>query len=102
VRQRLALKICIVPITSNVALIFGSEAVITLANGDLRRNPESASKARVPELGELRPTAKLARLMGRQIEATELQELAMMTEATQIAGLGENGHRDHHVSLGRC
>ena len=52
--QRLALEIGIVAITSNVALILGFEAVITLANGDLSRNPERACKDKLRRLPSCR------------------------------------------------
>ena len=80
--QRLTLQIGIVTIACNVALVLGSETVVALANGDLCRDPERTPKTRVAELGELRLAAELARLVGRQVEATELQELAVMTEAS--------------------
>ena len=76
--QRLTLQIGIVTIACNVALVLGSETVVALANGDLCRDPERTPKTRVAELGELRLAAELARLVGRQVEATELQELAVM------------------------
>ena len=92
--QRLALEIGVVAIPGDVALVLGSEAVIALADGDLGGNPEGASQSSIAELRQPGLTAKLAGLVGGEIEAAELQELAMMTEAAQVAGLGQDGHRD--------
>lgn len=78
--QRLALQIGVIAVTCDVAFVFGSEAVVTLANSDLGRNPERAPQTGITKVGELRLSAKLARLMRRQVETAELQELAMVAE----------------------
>jgi hypothetical protein len=80
--QCLALEIGIVAILCDIALIFGSKAVITMTNGNLRGNPEGTSQAGIAKLGELRLASKLARLVGRKIKAAELEELAMVMETT--------------------
>ena len=85
--ERFALEIGVVVIASDGALVFGPEAVVALADRDLRRHPKGAAQPSIAELGQFRLRSELAGLMGREIEAAELQELAMMAEATQIAGL---------------
>ncbi len=70
--QRLALQIGIVTISCDIALILGTEAVVALSDGDLGGDPKDAPKTCIAELRELRLAAKLARLIGRQIEPAEL------------------------------
>ena len=91
--QRLALEIGVVAILGDVALVLGSEAVVALPDGHVGGHPEGASQPSVAELGKHGATAELPRLMRGKIEAAKLQKLAMMSEAAQIAGFGENGHR---------
>jgi len=82
--QRLALEIGVVAIPGNVALVFGSEAVVALPDGHVGGHPKGASQPSVAELGKHGATAELPRLMRGEIEAAKLQELPMMSEAAQI------------------
>lgn len=88
--QCLAPQISVEWIFGDVAHELLSEVVLTLAYGHLAGHPERASKSRVTILGELALTTEAAGLVRRQIEATELQELTIVSEATQIAGFGKN------------
>lgn len=91
--ERLAPEIRVVAIPRDVALVFGPEAVVALTNGNLGGDPEGAPQSRIAEFRQLRLAAELSGLVGREIEAAELQELTMITKATEIAGLGKYGHR---------
>lgn len=62
-----------------------------LTRGDLGSHPEGPAQARVAVLGQFGAAAERTRLAGREIEVAELQELAMMVEAPQITGLGQDG-----------
>jgi hypothetical protein len=48
--------------------------------------------AGVAELRELGLAPKLAGLVGGEVEAAQLEELAVMAEPAQVAGLRQNGH----------
>ena len=68
-----------------------SKAVLSLLDRDGAGHPEGASKLSVAVLGQLGGAAELARLLSGQIETTELQELAVMPKAAQIASFGQDG-----------
>ena len=78
-------------ILRNVTLEFVPEAIRFLQNRGLPCEPQSAAQAGIAILGYLASTAKHAGLDGSKIHTAELQELAVMVEPPQIAGLGQNG-----------
>jgi len=62
-------------------------------HGGLCRDPEGAAQAGVAIFRDLAAAPELPRLHGGQVHSAELQELAVMAKATQVAGLGQNGER---------
>ena len=92
--ERLAPEMLVLGILGDVSAIMFPECVVALPDRDLGRQPEGAPQSGVAELGQLGLAAEGAGLMGREIEPAELEELAMMAKAAQIAGLGENGQGD--------
>ena len=90
--QRLALEIGVVAIPGNVTLVFGPEAIVALADGDVGGHPEGASQSRVAKLRKHGATAELSGLVGGEIETAELKELAMVTEPAHATDFGEDGH----------
>ncbi len=76
------------PVLRNVALEFVAEAVGLLQDRRLPSQPQSAADAGVTILGYLASTAEHAGLDCSQIHTAELQELAMMMKAPQVARLG--------------
>jgi len=64
-----------------------AEAVVALARCRLRGHPKSAAQARVAVLRQLGAAPEGAGLAGGEVEAAELQELAVMTKAPEIASL---------------
>ena len=90
--ERLALEIGVVAIPRDIALVLGAKAIVALANGNLGGNPESTPQTGIAILRELCLTSELARLMGRQIEAAELEKLAMVTKAAKVASFRQNDH----------
>ena len=59
---------------------------------DLGRHPEGFTQPGIAVLGELGMSAILPGLMGREVQSAELQELAVVIKAAQIAGLGQDRH----------
>jgi hypothetical protein len=96
----LATEIRAVAIPGDVTFELVAEAVLALTDGNLTGNPEAPSQASIAELGEPGLSAVLAGLLGREIEAAELQELPMMTEPSQIAGLRQDGQGDDRADAG--
>jgi len=92
-RHRLAATVGIVRVLGYISSELIAEAVVALTRGDLGSHPEGAAQARVAVLGQLGAATERARLAGCEIEAAKLQKLAMVTEAAQITGLGQNGQR---------
>ena len=88
--QRLALEIGVVTVPGDVALILGPEAVSRCLIAS-RAAIQKARLSRVAELGKLGAAAKLPGLMRGEIQTAELEELAMVAEAAQVASFGENG-----------
>ena len=84
--HRLATAISIVRVTGNIAAELVAKAVVALARGDLRRHPERSAQPGIAVLRQLGPTAEGAGLAGSEVEAAELQELAVMAEPAQVAG----------------
>src|SRR5581483_4126285 len=68
-----------------------SKAVLSLLDRDGGCHPESASQPSVAVLGQLSGATELAGLLSGQVEAAELQELAVMVKAAQVAGFGQDG-----------
>ena len=83
-------EVAIVGIALNVAAVLVTEAVLTLADGDLAGHPERAAQPRIAIFRPFGLAAELSRLMSGEIEAAKLQELAVMAEAPEIAGFGED------------
>ena len=88
--HRLATAIGIVHVTGNIATKLVAEAVVTLARGDLRCHPERSAQPGIAVLRQLGPTAERAGLAGSEVEAAELQELAVMAEPPQVSGFGQD------------
>ncbi len=95
-----ALAIGTCGITPEISFELVPEAVLGLAHGDRCSHPEDATQPCVAVLRELSGTAEQARLLRRQIEATELEELTMMAEAAQIAGFSQDGERQDGANAG--
>ena len=74
-----------------VALELVTEAVLPLPDGHLSSQPERTPEPGVAVLRQLGLAAEGAGLLGGQIKAAELQELSVMAEAAQIAGLSQDG-----------
>ena len=89
--QRLAPQVGIVPIAGDVALELVAEAVLPLPDGDLSSQPQGPAQAGVAVLRQLGLAPEGAGLLGGQIKPAELQELPVMAEAAQIAGLSQDG-----------
>jgi len=89
-RERLATEIGTGLIPRDVTLERIAEAVVSLAAGNLPRDLEGSPQAGVSELREAGLAAEPARLMSREIEPAELQELSMVREAAEVARLGED------------
>lgn len=98
--ERLAAPIRIGPIGLDIALELVPEAVVPLPDCDLAGHPEGSAQSGIAELGEVGAATKGAGLVGLQIQAAELQELAMMPKAAQIAGLGQHGQRVDRTDAG--
>ena len=64
----------------DIAFILVPETVLALADRDLASHPEGAPQTGIAELGDLGLATELAGLLRRQIEAAELQELALMAK----------------------
>jgi hypothetical protein len=58
--ERLASQIGIVAIPGDVTLELGAKAVVALADGDLRRNPEGPAQPGIAEFGQPGLAAELA------------------------------------------
>ena len=91
--ERLALEMGIGVIASDVAFVLVAEAILALPDGDLASHPECAPEPGVAILRQFRLAAEDARLLGRQVEPAELQELAVVPKPAQIARFGQNGQR---------
>jgi hypothetical protein len=78
--HRLATAIGIIGVTGNIAAELIAEAVVGLPSGDLRRHPERPAQPGIAVLRQFGPAAECAGLAGGEVEAAELQELAMMAE----------------------
>src|SRR5262245_54761662 len=63
--------------------------------------PEGSSQASIAELRQPSLAAEHAGLVCRRIEATELQELAMVAETAQVAGFSQDGERDDGSDAGQ-
>ena len=90
---RHALAIGTQRITPEISFELVSEAVLTQTHSHGGGHPKGAPKPRVAVLRELGGSPELPRLLGREIEATELEELAMVVEAAQVAGFGQDRER---------
>lgn len=88
----LAAQMGIVSILGDVALELVPEAVGPLENGGLAGHPHRAPQAGIAVLRDTALTAEHAGLDSGEVHATELQELPMMPEPTQVTGLGQDGH----------
>lgn len=88
--DRLAAEVLVVGILGDVA----AEGVLALPDRHLGGEPEGSSQASVAELRQPRLAAEHAGLVRRKIEPAELQELAMVIEAAQIAGFSQYGQGD--------
>ena len=77
-------------ITPEISFELVPEAILAQPHGHGGGHPERTAKSCVAILRQLGGAAKLARLLGREIEATELEELTMVVEAAQVAGLGQD------------
>ena len=89
--ERLALEIGIVSVPSDVALELVPKAVVALTDRDLSCEPKRSPQARIAILRQLRLATEHAGLHRGEIKPAELQELTVMAEPTQIAGLGNDG-----------
>src|SRR6056297_1944831 len=89
---RLAAQLRVVSILRDVAFEPVPEAVGSLENSGLAGHPERPPKPRVAVLRDPALAAEHAGLHGREVHAAELQKLAMMAEAAQVTGLGQNEH----------
>jgi len=83
----LAAEIGIVTISRDVAFEFMSEAVLTLADGNLPSNPQGSSQPRVAEFGKSGLAAILTRLLCRQVQPAEFEKLTVMMKAAQVPSL---------------
>lgn len=88
-----AAQMTVVSVLRDVALEFVPEAVGPLENGRLAGHPECAAQPGIAILRDPALTAEHAGLHGGHMRAAELQELAVMPEPTQVASLGQDGHR---------
>jgi hypothetical protein len=77
-------------ITPEISFEFVPEAVLGLAHSDGGGHPEGTTQTCVAVLRELGGAAELARLLSREVQAAELEELTVMCEAPQIAGFGKD------------
>jgi hypothetical protein len=93
--ERLALEVGVVPISGDIAFILVPEAVLALPDGDLASQPEGPTQSGVTELGDLGLAAELAGLLRRQIEAAELQELAVTNAVDVWLGFQASGRSVH-------
>ena len=79
------------PVLRDLALEFVAEAVGFLQDCCLPCQPQCAPKAGIAIFREIALAAEHARLDDGHIHSAELQELAAMMEASQVARLGEKG-----------
>ena len=84
--DRLAAEMLVVGILGDVAAVARLEGVLALSDRYLGGEPERSSQASVAELRQPRLAAEHAGLVCRKVEVAEFQELAMVTEAAQVAG----------------
>ena len=98
--QRLAPRVGIVPVAGDVALELVAEAVLSQPGGDLARQPEGAPQPGVATLRQPALAAEGAGPLGREVEPAELQELAVVPEAPQVPGLGQDGARGDRPDTG--
>jgi hypothetical protein len=80
-------------ITPEISFELVSEAVLTQPHSHGGGHPKGATETRVAVFRQLGGSPELSRLLGREIEATELEELAMMVEAAKVAGFGQDRER---------
>src|SRR5689334_13405700 len=73
---RLAAQISIQRLSTHVTIELAAQTVLAHAHRGLGRHPERRAQPGVAVLGEPADAAEAARLLSRQIHATELQELA--------------------------
>lgn len=82
-----ALAISTQRIAPEISFELVPKTVLAQAHGYCSSHPKCATKPCVAVLRQPGGAAELARLLGREIESTELEELTMMAEAAQVAGL---------------
>ncbi|AXC15939.1 hypothetical protein ACPOL_6727 (plasmid) [Acidisarcina polymorpha] len=71
-------------ITPEISFELVLETVLTQPDSHGGRHPKGATETRVSVLRQLGGSPELSRLLGREIETTELEDLAMMVEAAEI------------------
>jgi hypothetical protein len=91
-RQGLASHIRIAGLLSGVALVFVPKGVFVHSHCPLCRHPEGHAEPGIAPLRECLAPPELPRLARGEIQATVLEELAMMREAAEITALRENHH----------
>lgn len=74
----------------HVAVELGPKTVFAHAHGHAGGHLEGGAETRVPVLGQIRETPELTKLQSCKVESTELEELAVVSEAAQVAGLGQD------------
>lgn len=85
----------------DVAVELPAEAILSLADGRGGGQPVGVAQAGVAQLGKLIATLGLAALAGGQVEAAELQVLAMMGETTQVVAFCQDDQGDDGPAPGR-
>ena len=88
-----ALAVCTGGITPEISFELVAEAVLAQPDGHGSGHPKDAAQPCVAVLRQLGGSAELARLLGGEIEAAELEELAMMVEAAQVACFSKDRQR---------
>src|SRR5271166_1710795 len=86
----LAAQIGIQRVSTHVTIELAAQTVLAHAHRGLGRHPERRAQPSVAVLGKPADATEAARLLSREGHATELQKLAIVGEAPQVAGLGQN------------
>ena len=88
--QGLALAIRVLRIAPDVPGIVLPKRILPHPHHPLRRHPEGIAQPRIAMLREPTGPTELSRLLRAEIQAAELQALAVMWEPTQVAGFRQD------------
>jgi len=92
--QGFAVAVRVARVGAEISFVLIAEGVLVHPHGALAGHPEDHPQSFIAAFGKSFAALALPRLVLGQVQSAVLQKLAVMPEAAQIAGLGQNrqGH----------